>query len=93
MSNLSDAVFGAQLSGHVIAGQELTSSVVHDAAMQASLADSLLTGENMTGLEDEIFRAHLTQDFLDDGELGQSEIMDAHLQAGVDASIVNGLNF
>lgn len=91
MSNLSDAVFGAQLSGHVIAGQELTSSVIHDAAMQASLANSLLTDEVMTGVEDEMFRAHLIQDYLDDGELSQAEIMDAHLQAGVDASLIDSL--
>ena len=91
MSNLSDAVFGAQLSGNVIAGQELTSSVVHDAAMQAGLTDSLLAGEGMTGVEDEIFRAHMTQDFLEDGELSQAEIIDAHLQAGLDASLVDGL--
>ena len=91
MSNLSDAVFGAQLSGHVIAGQELTSSVIHDAAMQASLANSLLADEGMTGVEDEIFRAHLTQDFLDDGELSQAEIMDAHLQTGLDASMIDDL--
>lgn len=91
MSNLSDAVFGAQLSGNVIAGQELTSSVVHDAATQAGLADSLLSGEGMTGVEDEIFRAHLTQDFLEDGELSQSEIIDAHIQTGLDASLIDGL--
>lgn len=90
MSNLSDAVFGAQLSGHVIAGQELTSAVVHDAAMQASLADSLLSGEGMTGVEDEVFRAHLTQDFLEDGELSQAEIMDAHIQTGIDSSLIDG---
>lgn len=93
MSNLSDAVFGAQLSGHVIAGQELTSSVVHDAAMQASLADSLLTDEGMTGVEDEVFRAKLTQDLLEDGELSTAEVMDAHLRAGVEASMIEGLIF
>ena len=93
MSNLSDAVFGAQLSGHVIAGQELTSSVIHDAAMQASLANSLLTDEVMTGVEDEIFRANLSHDFLKDGELSTAEVMDAHLQAGVEASMIEGLIF
>ena len=45
MSDLADAVFGGQLIGHVIAGDELTGSVITEAAMKASLSSSLVVGE------------------------------------------------
>ena len=68
MSDLANAVFGGQLMGHVIAGDELTSSVIQDAAMKASLADGLsVTDESLSDVESELLQSKVAQTVAEEG--------------------------
>ena len=57
MSDLADAVFGGQLLGHVIAGEELTTSVITDAAMTAELAAHMVVDGELSPTEHQIMQA------------------------------------
>jgi hypothetical protein len=91
MSDLADAIFGAQLTGHVIAGDELTSSLIHDAAMQADLSAALVGSDEMTGVEEDILSARVSQHIIDDGDYSQTDFMHDHLQSDLDASMIESL--
>jgi len=91
MSDLADAIFGAQLTGHVIAGEELTSSLIHDAAMQADLSAALVGSDEMTGVEEDILSARVSQHIIDDGDYSQTDFMHDHLQSDLDASMIESL--
>lgn len=91
MSDLADAIFGAQLTGHVIAGDELTSSLIHDAAMQADLSAALVGSDEMTGVEEDILSARVSQHIIDDGDYSQTDFMYDHLQSDLDASMIESL--
>ncbi len=91
MSDLADAFFGAQLTGHVIAGDELTSSLIHDAAMQADLSAALVGSDEMSGVEEDILSARVSQHIIDDGDYSQTDFMHDHLQSDLDASMIESL--
>jgi len=91
MSDLADAIFGAQLTGHVIAGDELTSSLIHDAAMQADLSAALVGSDEMSGVEEDILSARVSQHIIDDGDCSQTDFMHDHLQSDLDASMIESL--
>ena len=91
MSDLADAIFGAQLTGHVIAGNELTSSLIHDAAIQADLSAALVGSDEMSGVEEDILGARVSQHIIDDGDYSQTDFMHDHLQSDLDASMIESL--
>lgn len=91
MSDLADAIFGAQLTGHVIAGDELTSSLIHDAAMQADLSAALVGSDEMSGVEEDILSARVSQHIINDGDYSQTDFMHDHLQSDLDASMIESL--
>lgn len=74
MSDLADAVFGGQLLGHVIAGQELTTSVIADAAMTAELASHMVVNENLSGFQQEILQAKVAEQTAVDGSYNSADI-------------------
>jgi hypothetical protein len=75
MSDLADAVFGGQLLGHVIAGQELTTSVIADAAMTADLASHMVVDDNLSTTQHEILQAKVAEQTIADGSYSSSDIM------------------
>jgi predicted membrane-bound spermidine synthase len=75
MSDLADAVFGGQLLGHVIAGQELTTSVIADAAMTADLASHMVVDDNLSTVEHEILQAKVAEQTIADGSYSSADIM------------------
>ena len=88
MSDLADAVFGGQLIGHVIAGDELTGSVITEAAMKASLSSSLVVGEpDLSPVEQQILEAKVAQATASEGEYIPSDIAQDFLEAQLDSSI------
>lgn len=91
MSDLADAIFGAQLTGHVVAGNELTSSLIHDAAMQADLSAALVGSEDISGIKEDILSARVSQHIIDDGDYSQTDFMHDHLQSDLDASMIESL--
>jgi hypothetical protein len=92
MSDLADAVFSGQLLGHVIAGQELTTSVIADAAMTASLADGLAVSsdESLTDIEKQILGAKVAETVLEDGHYGANDIIHDQLDSQLDADFAEG---
>ena len=91
MSDLADAIFGAQLTGHVIAGDELSSSLIRDAAMHADLSAALVGSEDISGIEEDILSARVSQHIVEDGDYSQTDFLHDHLQAELDASMVDSL--
>ena len=92
MSDLADAVFGGQLMGHVIAGEELTQSVVVDAARNASIAgDIALSDDSLSKTEQQIIEARVAQKVADGESYSISDAMSDNLQAELDASLADGL--
>ena len=91
MSDLADAIFGAQLTGHVIAGDELSSSLINDAAMQADLSAALVGSEDISGIEEDILSARVSQHIVEDGGYSHTEFLHDHLQSDLDASLVDSL--
>ena len=91
MSDLADAIFGAQLTGHVIAGDELSSSLIHDAAMHADFSAALVGSEDISGIQEDILSARVSQHIIDDGDYSQTDFLNDHLQSDLDASLVDSL--
>jgi hypothetical protein len=81
MSDLADAVFGGQLLGHVIAGEELTTSVITDSAMTADLASHLVVKDDLSTAEHQIIQAKVSQAVIFDGRYDPSHIIVDHLDA------------
>jgi hypothetical protein len=67
MSDLADAVFGGQLMGHVIAGEQLTTSVINDAALTADLASGLVVDGGLSSIEEQILQAKVSQQVVETG--------------------------
>jgi hypothetical protein len=67
MSDLADAVFGGQLMGHVIAGEQLTTSVINDAALTADLASGLVVDGDLSLIEEQILQAKVSQQVVETG--------------------------
>lgn len=74
MSDLADAVFGGQLLGHVIAGQELTTSVIADAAMTADLASNMVVDDDLSSASGEVMQARVAQSTSIDGHYDLSDV-------------------
>jgi hypothetical protein len=81
MSDLADAVFGGQLLGHVIAGQELTASVITDAAMNADLASSLFVDKDLSFAAGKIIQSKVAENVIVDGHYDPAQIIGDHLES------------
>ena len=82
MSDLSDAVFGGQLMGHVIAVEELTASIINDAVIKADLASSLIPNDGeLDSIEQSILEAKTAQHITQDGNYEISNILTDHIDA------------
>ena len=76
MSDLADAVFGGQLLGHVIAGEELTHSVIADSAMTANLAEGMFVGDHsLSEVEHQIIEAKVAQAVAEEGSYLPGELL------------------
>ena len=92
MSDLANAVFGGQLIGHAIGGEELTASVVTNAAITADLASNLVQAEDgLSGVEAEILRAKIVQHVASEGDYSPQSIIHDQLEAQIEADIVDGI--
>ena len=90
MSDLAKAVFGGQLTGHVIAGEELTQTVIADAAQAASLAEGLsVAGDSLTDTEKLILEAKVAESVAEDGSYEFSDIMQDQLEIQSDSMIAD----
>lgn len=81
MSDLADAVFEGQLLGHVIGGEQLTTSVIADAVMTADLASNLVVEDKLSTAEHQIIQAKVSQAVVFDGQYDPSQIIDDHFNA------------
>ena len=88
MSDLADAVFGGQLMGHVIAGEELTHSVIADAAMTADLAAGMAVASDgsLSHVEQQILEANVAQTVSEDGSYFPADLIHDQLDAELSAS-------
>ena len=91
MSDLADAVFGGQLLGYVVAGQELTTSLIADAAIKADLATHLVIDDDLSSVEQEILQAKVAGHIVNDDNYDQASIVVDHIDAGIDAGIAESL--
>lgn len=92
MSDLSDAVFSGQLMGHVIAGEELTTSLIADAARNAELASNLVASpDGLSSMEQSIIEAKTAQHTLEDGGYSSTDILADQLDAELAADLTNNL--
>ena len=89
MSDLSDAVFSGQLMGHVIAGEELTSSVINDAVMTADLASDLFVDPNLSSVEEQILQAKVSHQVALNGDYAIGDVVLDHLEAQIHGDTVN----
>lgn len=87
MSDLADAVFGGQLTGHVIAGEELTREVIRDAAIKANIADNLVVDNDLSPIEQQILEAKVAQATASNEQYLQSDItqdvFETHFEADI----------
>ncbi len=81
MSDLEAAVFGGQLMAHVIAGDELTTSVVTDAAMTADIASGLIPDQHLTDAEQQILLNKVAENTLADGGYEPADLISDQLFA------------
>jgi hypothetical protein len=92
MSELANAVFGGQLTGHALGGEELTTSVVTNAAITADLASNLVHGEDgLSGVEAEILRAKIVQHVVSEGDYSPQSIIQDQLEAQIEADVIDGI--
>ena len=91
MSDLADAVFGGQLLGHVIAGDELTASVVHDAALKASLVSDLFPGHEMLQGEHQVLAARIAEDISGHHAYTPSDMAEDVMRSHIDSEIAGPL--
>jgi len=90
MSDLADAVFGGQLTGHLISGEELDSSLLIDSAIKADLASQLVVeNEPLGSTEKAILQAKIAQNVAADGHYDQGDLISDQLQAHLDAQLVD----
>ena len=93
MSDLAKAVFKGQLLGKVIAGEELSQSVITDAAFTADLADgiALSSDSHMSEIEQDILESKVAQSVLENGNYSSSEIIVDQLESGTSADFVEDI--
>lgn len=90
MSDLSDAVFGGQLTGHLLSGAELDPSVLISSAIKADLASSLTAGDEHLGVaEKAILQAEVAHNVAIDGHYEPGDLLSDQLQAHLHAQLVD----
>jgi hypothetical protein len=90
MSDLADAVFAGQLTGHLISGEELNSSLLVNAAIKAELASELAFEDGQLGTSEKaILQAKVAQDVASNGNYDTADLLNDQLQAQMDAELVN----
>jgi hypothetical protein len=72
MSGLANAVFGGQLLGHVIAGEELSSSQIVDSSINAQIAAPLVVDDNLSDVEHQIIEPKTAQHVIKPGDCSPS---------------------
>jgi hypothetical protein len=91
MSDLADAVFGGQLMGHVIAGEQLTTSVINDAALTADLASGLVVDGDLSSIEEQILQAKVSQQVVETGNYSIDDAVMDQQQAQLHGELVDYL--
>jgi len=91
MSDLADAVFGGQLLGHVIAGEELTSSQIIDSSINAQIAASLVVDDDLSEVEHQIIELKTAQHVIESGEYSPSALHVDLIDSQLLESLVNDL--
>ena len=90
MSDLAEALFGGQLTGHLISGEELDSSLLVNAAIKAQLASQLAIDDGSLGAaEKAILQAKVAQGVESDGNYDSGDLLNDKLQAHLDARLVD----
>lgn len=89
MSDLADVVFGGQLLGHVVAGQELTTSVIADAAMTADLASHMVANDDLSHAEHEILQAKVASNVSLHGHYDPGNIIGDHLESQLHSDLLD----
>lgn len=89
MSDLAVAVFGGQLLGHLVSGEELTSSVISNAAITADLASGLIGDKELSATEHQILQAKIANHVIEDGNYCASSVIHDHIDAGSSADIAD----
>jgi hypothetical protein len=91
MSDIADAVFGGQLLGHVIAGEELTTAVLTDAAMTADLAAHMVVDDDISSVEHQILQAKVAGATYAGGHYDPGDINSDHYSAQDDSILSSHL--
>lgn len=90
MSDLADALFSGQLTGHLISGEELDSALLIESAIKADLASQLVVENQPLGsTEKAILQAKIAQNVAADGHYDQGDLISHQLQAHLDAQLVD----
>lgn len=93
MSDLSDAVFGGQLLGHLISGEELTQAVITDAAMTANLSEHMIADDHgLTEVGEQILEAKVAQVVAEKGYYSPADLNHDHFIADHAAGIEDFLH-
>jgi hypothetical protein len=88
MSNLENAVFGAQLTGQMMSGGHLGAADITSAALNADLASKLAgTDQLLSSTEEVILRAKIASKVAMDGHYNPVDIVADHLDAHVHAQL------
>lgn len=91
MSDLADAVFGGQILGHVISGEELTSSFIANAAMTAELAADMVVDGEMSSAEHQIMEAKVASRLDDSGHYDAAHVSQDLYETQTAANLVEQL--
>ena len=91
MSDLADAVFGGQLLGHVLAGEDLTSSQILNSAMNAHVAESLVADDNPSELVQQLIELKTAQHVINDGDYSSSVIHGDLMDSGLAEEMIHDL--
>jgi hypothetical protein len=90
VSDLADALFSGQLTGHLISGEELDSSLLANTAIKAELASQLAIDDGPLGsTEKSILQAKVAQSVVADGDYNSGDLLNDQLQAHLDAQLVD----
>ena len=92
MSNLENAVFGAQLTGQMMSGGQLGAADVTSAALNADLASQLAgTDQVLSSTEEAILRAKIASKVAMDGHYNPVDIVADYLDAHVHAQLSDNM--
>jgi hypothetical protein len=74
MSDLADAVFGGQLLGHVVAGDEITPALISEVEIVTDLATHMTVDNHMAPEEFQVLQAKVASHTVSEGEYDPSDI-------------------